>query len=99
VSPRILFPTGFTTDDLVEIYTQLAPVLLPHLKDRPLTLKRFPDDIEGEAYWDKDAPNFTPKWVLKLPGTAEDRRLSHPVHQYWEHEDPALGGLNRMHRG
>ncbi|HKR27924.1 MAG TPA: non-homologous end-joining DNA ligase [Acidobacteriaceae bacterium] len=68
VAARILFPqSGFSTDDLVRTYEALAPVLLPHLAGRPLTLKRFPDDIRGEAFWEKDAPSFTPRWVKTLP--------------------------------
>jgi hypothetical protein len=68
MASRILFPrTGFTTDHLVETYEQLAPVLLPHLSHRPLTLKRFPDDIHREAFWEKDAPSFTPAFVQRFP--------------------------------
>lgn len=68
VAARILFPqTGFSTSDLVRTYEALAPVLLPHLAGRPLTLKRFPDDIHGEVFWEKDAPSFTPRWVKTLP--------------------------------
>lgn len=67
VAARILFPrTGFSTDDLVRTYEALAPVLLPYLAGRPLTLKRFPDDIHGEAFWEKDAPSFTPPWVKTM---------------------------------
>jgi bifunctional non-homologous end joining protein LigD len=65
---RILFPQmGFTTADLVETYTQLGPALLPHLAGRRLTLKRFPEDIHHESFWEKDAPRFTPKWIERLP--------------------------------
>lgn len=64
----MLFPkAGFATDDLVELYGRLAPVLLPHLAGRPVTLKRYPDDISGESFWEKDAPAFTPKWVKRMP--------------------------------
>jgi DNA ligase D-like protein (predicted polymerase) len=64
MAARVLFPsTGFTTDDLCATYEQLAPVLLPHLLDRPVTLKRYPDDVQGEAFWEKDAPAFAPKRV------------------------------------
>ncbi len=67
-STRTLFPrAGFTTKDLVRTYEALAPVLLPHLAGRPLSLKRYPDDVEGEAFWEKDAPSFTPKWVQRMP--------------------------------
>ncbi|HJX00796.1 MAG TPA: non-homologous end-joining DNA ligase [Terriglobales bacterium] len=60
----MLFPsTGFATDDLVDFYASIAPVLLPHLAHRPLTLKRFPDDIKGESFWEKDIPSFFPKWI------------------------------------
>jgi bifunctional non-homologous end joining protein LigD len=65
---RVLFPrTRFTTEDLISAYEQLAPVLLPHLSHRPLTLKRFPDDIYGEVFWEKDAPSFTPSFVQRFP--------------------------------
>ncbi len=68
VSACILFPAAsFTTKDLVRTYEALAPVLLPHLAGRPLSLKRYPEDIEGDSYWKKDAPSFTPKWVERMP--------------------------------
>jgi bifunctional non-homologous end joining protein LigD len=40
---------------------------LPHLNDRPVTLKRYPDGVTGEAYWEKDVPGFTPEWVETFP--------------------------------
>jgi bifunctional non-homologous end joining protein LigD len=65
---RVLFPsTGFTTDDLAVTYEQFAPVLLPHLRDRPVTLKRYPDDVQREGFWEKDLPSFAPKRVKTLP--------------------------------
>jgi bifunctional non-homologous end joining protein LigD len=64
----VLFPkAGFTTDDLVAVYEQLATVLLPHAARRPMTLKRYPDDVYGESFWEKNAPAFTPKWVKRMP--------------------------------
>jgi bifunctional non-homologous end joining protein LigD len=66
MAPRVLFlRTGFTTKDLSDYYDAIAPLLLPHLADRPLSLKRYPDDINSEAFWEKDAPNFTPAWVKR----------------------------------
>jgi hypothetical protein len=60
----VLFPsTGFATDDLVDFYANIAPGLLPHLAHHPLTLKRFPDDIKGESFWEKDTPSFFPEWI------------------------------------
>lgn len=68
MAARILFPqSGFSIRDLARTYEALAPMLLPHLAGRPLTLKRFPDNIHGEAFWEKDAPSFTPRWVKTLP--------------------------------
>ena len=62
--PRLLFPsTGFTTADAVKHYRAVAPYLLPHLRNVPLSFKRYPDTIEGESFWEKDAPSFTPKFV------------------------------------
>jgi bifunctional non-homologous end joining protein LigD len=68
MATRVLFPgTHFTTDELAEVYGQIAPVLLPHIADRPVTFKRFATDITGESFWEKDAPSFTPKWIKRLP--------------------------------
>jgi bifunctional non-homologous end joining protein LigD len=62
--PRVLFPaTGFTTADAVAYYRAIAKYLLPHLRDVPLSFKRYPGTIEGESFWEKDAPSFTPKFV------------------------------------
>lgn len=64
---RILFPgTGFTKNDAIAYYEAIAPVLLPHLKNVPVSFKRYPDTIGGESFWEKDAPSFTPKWVKRF---------------------------------
>ena len=61
---RVLFPdSGFTKDDAIEYYRSVARFLLPHLKNRPVSFKRYPDTIRGESFWEKDAPSFTPDWV------------------------------------
>lgn len=54
---------GITKQDVVEFYRKVAPYLVPHLKQHPVTLKRYPDQTHGEFFWEKDAPAFTPKWV------------------------------------
>jgi hypothetical protein len=52
---KILYPQArFTKADVIDYYVHVAPFILPHLKDRPVTLKRYPDGLTGEAYWDKD---------------------------------------------
>jgi bifunctional non-homologous end joining protein LigD len=65
---KILYPAGkFTKADVVDYYRRIAPYLLPHFRNRPVTLKRYPDGVFGEAFYEKDAPGFTPKWVTTFP--------------------------------
>ncbi|PYQ59374.1 MAG: hypothetical protein DMF58_11790 [Acidobacteria bacterium] len=61
---RVLFPeTGFTKNDAIGYYKRVARYVLPHLKNRPVSFKRYPDTIHGESFWEKDAPSFTPDWI------------------------------------
>lgn len=61
---KVLFPEdGYTKADLIKYYTEVSPFLLPWLKDRPLTLKPFPDGIGGMSFYQKQKPSFTPKWI------------------------------------
>jgi bifunctional non-homologous end joining protein LigD len=65
---KLLYPgTKFTKARLIDYYINVSKYLLPHLKDRPVTLKRFPAGVFGEAFYEKDAPAFTPKWVKTAP--------------------------------
>ena len=65
---KVLYPqTGFTKRDLVEYYAEVAAVLLPHLRDRPLTLKRYPNGVEGQFFYEKNAPSHRPDWVQATP--------------------------------
>lgn len=60
---KILYPdAGFTKAQVIDYYTRMAPVLVPHLRDRPLTLKRYPDGVEGEAFYEKNCPSHRPEW-------------------------------------
>jgi bifunctional non-homologous end joining protein LigD len=54
---------GITKGDLLRYYRAVAPVLLPHLKDRPFTMRRYPDGAYGEAFFQKDAPKHMPEWI------------------------------------
>lgn len=61
---KVFYPGGrFTKADLIDYYVKISKYLLPHLKNRPVTLKRFPAGVFGEAFYEKDAPAFTPAWV------------------------------------
>ncbi|MBV9916350.1 MAG: DNA ligase D [Solirubrobacterales bacterium] len=61
---KVLFPqTGFTKGDLISFYARIAPALLPHLRDRPLTLKRYPNGVENPYFYEKQSPSHRPDWV------------------------------------
>ena len=61
---KVLYPAaGFTKGHVIDYYTRIAPVLLPHLRGRPLTLKRYPNGVEGEFFYEKQCPAHRPEWV------------------------------------
>ncbi len=75
---KVLYPAaGFTKGQVLDYYTRIAPLLLPHLAGRPLTFKRYPDGVEGHFFFEKNAPSHRPAWVhtevLPSPGSTKDR--------------------------
>jgi bifunctional non-homologous end joining protein LigD len=61
---RVLFPDdGITKGDLFEYYRAVAPAILPHLRNRPFTMKRYPHGIDGEVFFQKQAPKHLPSWI------------------------------------
>ena len=57
---KLLYPGGrFTKAKVIDYYVRVSPFLLPHLRNRPVTLKRFPDGVFGEFFYEKDAPALT----------------------------------------
>src|SRR3954451_9130523 len=72
---KVLFPEdGVTKGDLIEYYARVAPHMLPHLRDRPLTLERYPNGINTKRFFQKDVSSYFPKWlrtvtVPKVGGT------------------------------
>ncbi|HEX6492016.1 MAG TPA: DNA ligase D, partial [Candidatus Dormibacteraeota bacterium] len=56
---------GYTKRDMIEHYVRLAPVLLPHLRDRPLGMQIFPDGIDGKHFWRKRLPDHAPAWIRR----------------------------------
>ena len=61
---RVLYPDdGITKGDLFAYYERVAPVLVPHLRDRPFTMKRYPHGITGEVFFQKQAPKHLPEWI------------------------------------
>jgi bifunctional non-homologous end joining protein LigD len=61
---KVMYPeVGFTKGQLIDYYTRIAAVLLPHLRDRPLTLKRYPNGVKGNHFYEKRRPSHAPEWV------------------------------------
>src|ERR1700726_4083288 len=61
---KVLYPkVGFTKGQVIYYYIRIAPVLLPHLEDRPLTMKRYPNGVDAEFFYEKNCPSHRPKWV------------------------------------
>ena len=70
---KVLFPqSGFTKGQLIDFYVRVAPVMLPHLLERPLTMKRFPDGVEGKSFFEKHIPSHAPEWVPSVDVPAND---------------------------
>lgn len=75
---KVLYPeVGFTKAEVIDYYTRIAPVLVPHVANRPLTFKRYPDGVDGKFFFEKNAPSHTPEWVprvtLPSPGSTKNR--------------------------
>jgi bifunctional non-homologous end joining protein LigD len=65
---KVMYPdTGFTKGQVIDYYTRIAPAVLPHLRDRPLTLKRYPNGVEGGHFYEKQCPSHRPGWVRSEP--------------------------------
>lgn len=70
---KVLWPdVGYTKADLIEYYASIAPVLLPYLRDRPLSLTRHPDGIDGHSFYQKNAPDYAPEWMRTYPVGRDD---------------------------
>jgi bifunctional non-homologous end joining protein LigD len=65
---KVLYPAaGFTKKDVIDYYVRIAPAILPHLSGRALTRKRYPDGVDGEPFFEKNAPMHKPDWVKTAP--------------------------------
>ena len=71
---KVLYPEdGYTKTDLIRYYIDVSAHLLPYLRDRPLTLKPYPDGIHGASFYQKEKPGFTPPWVRTWRSRAETK--------------------------
>jgi bifunctional non-homologous end joining protein LigD len=65
---KVLYPaTGFTKGQVIDYYARIAPLLVPHLSGRPLTLKRYPNGVDAEFFFEKNATKHRPDWVKTVP--------------------------------
>ena len=70
---KVLFPeSGFTKGQLIDYYVRVAPVMLPHVRERPLTMKRFPDGVDGKFFFEKHIPSHAPAWVRSVDVGSSD---------------------------
>jgi len=82
---KVLYPeVGFTKGEVIDYYTRIAPVLLPHLASRALTFKRYPDGVDAQFFFAKNIPQGTPEWVRRVelpsPGSTKNRdKINYPV--------------------
>jgi bifunctional non-homologous end joining protein LigD len=64
---KVFYPsTGFTKGEMIDYYARVSTVMLPHVADRPLTMKRFPDGVDGPSFFEKHAPSHAPPWVRQV---------------------------------
>jgi bifunctional non-homologous end joining protein LigD len=81
---RVVFPeVGLTKGDVLDFYAKVADRLLPHLRDRPITIERFPEGVFAGApqFWQKNAPAYYPKWIPRKKVTSADdgRPVEYPL--------------------
>ncbi len=75
---KVLYPSAeFTKGEIIDYYARIAPVMLPHLRDRPASFIRYPNGVDTQGFFAKNAPKGTPSWVrtvrLPAPGSSKDR--------------------------
>ena len=77
---KVLFPEdGITKGDLAAYYEAMAPVMLPHLRGRPVTMERYPAGIGKEGFWQKDVSKGFPKWLERVTVPKKDGVVHYPV--------------------
>jgi bifunctional non-homologous end joining protein LigD len=75
---KVFFPDEkFTKGDLIEYYQRIAETMLPHLKDRPLTMRRYPDGIKGESFFQKEIGDYFPDWIERKTVKKQGGTVTH----------------------
>jgi bifunctional non-homologous end joining protein LigD len=77
---KVLFPeSGFTKGQLIDYYVKVAPVMLPHIEDRPVTLRRYPHGAGGDSFYAKHVPPKAPGWIRTIAVPTEGGEITYPV--------------------
>ncbi len=79
---KVLFPeSGFTKGELIDYYAKVAHTMLPHIEDRPLTMKRYPDGVDKSYFYEKHVPSHAPSWVrtVSVPSSDGDDAVEYTV--------------------
>lgn len=94
---KVMYPaTGFTKAEVVDYYTRVAPVMLPHLAGRPITLVRWPDGVDGNHFFEKNCPKHRPPWMTTVDMAVSEKthvtfcRLDEPAALAWTANIAAL---------
>jgi bifunctional non-homologous end joining protein LigD len=77
---KVLFPdVGVTKGDLIEHYRRVAARMVPHMKGRPVSMQRYPDGIEKEGFYQKDAPDYFPDWIRRVTVEKKGGTVEHAI--------------------
>jgi len=73
---RVVFPdAGITKGDVIAYYYRVADLMLPHLRDRPLTMERFPKGLRDRGFYHKHVPTYFPEWITRADMAGKDDRV------------------------
>jgi bifunctional non-homologous end joining protein LigD len=77
---KVLYPeVGFTKGQVIDYYARVAEVMLPHVRDRPLTMKRYPNGVDGASFFEKHVPSHAPEWVRRVAVPSESAPVEYAV--------------------
>lgn len=76
---KVFWPDGLTKAHLVKYYLDISPVVIPHLRNRPLVMKRYPDGINGESFYQKECPEYAPDWIETYPVRHSEKVVNYIV--------------------
>lgn len=77
---RVLFPAdGITKGDLIGYYHRIAEIMVPHIRNRPLSMRRYPDGIETEGFYQQEAPDYFPEWIGRVKVAKQGGEIVHAV--------------------